>query len=168
VKDFEEMMAKMKASAKIVSINQQTRQFFALFPGDITVEFTEDKSIDVPVRHHHIHFATPAEDDMRTWYGKVFGAVPGMRGRFKAADLPGVNLTWKPADQPTAPTKGRSMDHIGFEVTDVAAMCSKAEGAGARIDLKPTTRPDLGLTIAFLTDPWGTSIELTEGLAKIR
>jgi hypothetical protein len=36
------------------------------------------------------------------------------------------------------------------------------------LDGKPMHRPDLGLKIAFLTDPWGTRIELTEGLIKIR
>jgi hypothetical protein len=30
-----------------------------------------------------------------------------------------------------------------------------------------TPVPDLGVTIAFLTDPWGTRIELTEGLAAV-
>ena len=28
--------------------------------------------------------------------------------------------------------------------------------------------PDLGLSIGFITDPWGTYIELTEGLKKIQ
>jgi hypothetical protein len=32
------------------------------------------------------------------------------------------------------------------------------------LDMPYTKRPDLGLSIAFLTDPWGTRIELTEGL----
>jgi hypothetical protein len=28
--------------------------------------------------------------------------------------------------------------------------------------------PELGIDIAFITDPWGTLIELTEGLDAIR
>ncbi len=28
--------------------------------------------------------------------------------------------------------------------------------------------PQMGLSIAFLTDPWGVYIELTEGLAKLK
>ena len=27
-----------------------------------------------------------------------------------------------------------------------------------------TPRPDLGIALAFITDPWGTYIELTDGL----
>jgi len=30
-----------------------------------------------------------------------------------------------------------------------------------------TQRPELGLALAFITDPWGTSIELNEGLDKL-
>lgn len=167
VSDLDATKNKVAAAAKIVSENPATRQFFALFPDDVTVEFSEDKTLTMPIRHHHIHFATPAEDEMRAWYAKVFGAKPGMRGRFKAADLPGVNLTWKPADAPTLPTKGRAMDHIGFEVKNIAALCAKAEAEGAKITTKPMSPQNLGLTVAFLTDPWGTTIELTEGLDKL-
>lgn len=31
-------------------------------------------------------------------------------------------------------------------------------------DVPYTIRPEIGLAIAFLTDPWGTHIELNEGL----
>lgn len=168
VKDLDAAKAKMETAASIVSVNEPARQFFARFPGDVIVEFTEDKNSDVAIKHHHVHFATPKEDEMRAWYVKLFGAVAGMRGKFKAADLPGVNLSWKPADQPTLPTKGRVMDHIGFEVRDIHAFTKKAEEAGAKVEMSPTERPELGLTVAFLVDPWGTHIELTEGLGKIR
>jgi catechol 2,3-dioxygenase-like lactoylglutathione lyase family enzyme len=168
VKDFEGTQRKLASSAKIVSVNETARQFFALFPGDVTVEFTEDKTLNVPIKHHHIHFATPQEDEMRSWYAKVFGATLGMRGRFKAADLPGVNLSWKPSEKPTVPTKGRVMDHIGFEVRDIQSLTDRAAEAGAKIELQPTSRPELGLTMAFIIDPWGTQIELTEGLVNVR
>jgi catechol 2,3-dioxygenase-like lactoylglutathione lyase family enzyme len=168
VKDLDKTKEKLTAAAKIVSVNEPARQFFALFPGDVTVEFTEDKTSDVPIKHHHIHFATPKEDDMRAWYAKLFGAVPGMRGRFKAADLPGVNLSWKPVDQAPLPTKGRVMDHIGLEVRDIREFVKKAVEAGAKVEMPVTERPELGLTIAFIVDPWGTQIELTEGLLKLK
>jgi catechol 2,3-dioxygenase-like lactoylglutathione lyase family enzyme len=144
----------------------ETRQMFAMFPGNVRVEFTEDKTIDVPIKHHHIHFASHQIEEMRAWYAKHFDAVPGMRGRFKAADVPGVNLSWNPADAAPVATQGRSMDHIGFEVTDIKAFCGKLEAAGVKLDRGVTEVPNLGLTIAFLTDPWGTRIELTQGLSR--
>jgi catechol 2,3-dioxygenase-like lactoylglutathione lyase family enzyme len=167
VRDLAAIKAKLSgAGAQIVREMPENRQFFAMFPGGVKVEFTEDSGLDVPVKHHHLHFAAQQLDEMRAWYAKVFGAVPGMRGKFKAADLPGVNLSWNPSDTPTLPTKGRAMDHIGFEVKDIKAFCGKLKAAGIQLDMPPKPRPDLGLTIAFLTDPWGTRIELTEGLAR--
>jgi catechol 2,3-dioxygenase-like lactoylglutathione lyase family enzyme len=155
------------AGARIVRDSPDTHQVFAMFPGGVKVEFTEDAMLDAPVKHHHIHFAAHQVEEMRAWYAKVFGAVPGMRGRFMAADLPGVNLSWNPSEKPTLPTKGRVMDHIGFEVSDIKAFCEKLQAAGIPLDMPPTPRPDLGVTIAFLTDPWGTRIELTEGLDRL-
>jgi predicted enzyme related to lactoylglutathione lyase len=60
------------------------------------------------------------------------------------------------------------MDHIGFEVTDIKAFCEKLEADGIKLDRGVTEVPNLGLTIAFLTDPWGTRIELTQGLAQLK
>lgn len=167
VKDLDATRRKLTgAGVQIVRELPQTRQFFAMFPHGVKVEFSEDAKIDVPIRHHHVHFATPQIDEMRAWYAKTFGAIEGMRGRFKAADLPGVNLSWNPADKPTLPTNGRALDHIGFEVADIKAFCKKLEAAGIKLEMAPTARPDLGLTIAFLSDPSGTRIELTEGLKR--
>jgi catechol 2,3-dioxygenase-like lactoylglutathione lyase family enzyme len=158
--------ALVAAGCKIVREMPDTRQFFAMFPDGVKVEFTEDKTISKPIVHHHIHFASHQQDEMRAWYAKMFGAVAGMRGRFKAADLPGVNLSWNPAETPQAPTKGRSMDHIGFEVKGLEAFCKKLEAEGVKFDRPYTKVPSIGLSIAFLTDPWGATIELTEGLRR--
>ena len=63
-------------------------------------------------------------------------------------------------------TKGRALDHIGFEVKNLEAFCRKLEAAGIKFDVPYTVRTEIGLAIAFLTDPWGTYIELNEGLGK--
>lgn len=165
--DLDAMRTKLLANgATIVKEMPEQRQFFAMFPDKVKVEFSEDKKLDVPIKHHHIHFASHQVEEMRAWYAKMFGAIPGRRSKFQAADLPGVNLSWNPADAPTLPTKGRALDHIGFEVRDIKDFCGQLEKAGVKLDMQPTPRPDLGLTIAFFTDPWGTRVELTQGLAK--
>jgi catechol 2,3-dioxygenase-like lactoylglutathione lyase family enzyme len=167
VRDLAGTKAKLEAAGvQIVRVMPATQQFFAMFPGGVKVEFTGDASADAPIKHHHVHFASHDVDGMRDWYARHFGAVPGMRAKFKAADLPGVNLSWNPAEKPLASTKGRVLDHIGFEVRDIHAFAKKLESAGVKLEMQPTRRDDLGLTIAFLVDPWGTRIELTEGLAK--
>ena len=98
---------------------------------------------------------------------KVFGAKPGTRGIYVAADLPGVNLSFGPATNVVG-TRGRALDHIGFEVKDLEAFCRKLESLGIKLDRPYTKVPALNIAIAFIYDPWGTYIELTEGLDKVR
>jgi catechol 2,3-dioxygenase-like lactoylglutathione lyase family enzyme len=143
-------------------------QVFFRFPGDIKVELTEDKSLDVPVRHHHIHFYTSAAEETRAWYVKTFGAKPGMRGKFLAADLPGTNLSFSEAKEPVVGTKGSAVDHIGFEVDGLEAFCQRLEASGTKFDSPYRYLDNLKVGLAFFTDPWGTYIELTEGLDKLR
>ena len=115
---------------------------------------------------HHLHFYL-AEDQVeaaRDWYVEHFGAVPGMRWRYLAADLPGMNLNFSAATDPQADTRGRSLDHIGFEVLDLEAFCRALEAEGIVFE-EPYRRLSSTLATAVLTDPWGTKIELSEGLA---
>jgi catechol 2,3-dioxygenase-like lactoylglutathione lyase family enzyme len=169
VKDLDATKAKLAAGgATILSENPGARQMFVLFPDAVKIEFTEDKSLTQPVVHHHIHFATPQIEEQRAWYERTFGAKLGMSGRFKAADIPGVNLRWNLSEKALPGTKGRSVDHIGFEVANLEAFCKKLEADGVKLDVPFRSVPQLGLSIAFLTDPWGVYIELTEGLAKLQ
>ena len=65
-----------------------------------------------------------------------------------------------------APTRGRMLDHVGFEVRDLDDFCRRLEARGIRLD-EPVTEDGRGFRRARLTDPWGTSIVLTEGLRDI-
>ena len=146
---------------------QQALQAFLMGPDDVKIELTEDPGMPAPIAHHHIHFNNAALAEMKAWYVKTFGAKGGKRGQFEAADLPGVNLSFSGSNSPTEPTKGRSLDHIGFEVKNLEAFCKKLEESGIKFDVPYRKVPALGISLAFLTDPWGTYIELTEGLNKI-
>jgi len=150
------------------------KQIYLHSPDDLVrVEILEDAMQTVPIKFHHVHFfvadagGTNSVLAMQAWYAKTFGAKPGKRGQFDAADLPGVNLTFAKSDTPTVGTKGRELDHIGFEIKGLEAFCKKAEAAGIKLDMPYTPRPDLGIALAFITDPWGTYIELNEGLNKL-
>ncbi|MGE0702645.1 MAG: VOC family protein [Vicinamibacterales bacterium] len=148
-------------------VDQNTYVAFVMGPDETKVEFVENKTMKEPIALHHIHFAAPDVDAMQAWYAKVFDAKPGMRGSFKAADLPGVNLTYSPSADPVVPTRGRALDHIGFEVDNLEAFCKRLESMGITLD-RPYTRVEaLNIAIAFITDPWGTYIELTEGLDQV-
>jgi catechol 2,3-dioxygenase-like lactoylglutathione lyase family enzyme len=151
------------------------------------VEFMEDQSINVkfapdegpyvpppkmtiPITLHHIHIYAPAKE-AKDWYVKVFGGLPGKRYKtegapYEAADLPGVNMNFSSAREVQKPTKGRALDHIGFEVKNLEAFTKKLEASGVKLDAPYKVLPN-GLGNAYLTDPWGTNIELTEGLSKL-
>lgn len=139
---------------------------FVMGPDDIKVELLDNGGESTPIAHHHIHFSYPDVEAAQAWYVEMFGASPLVRGPFQAADLPGVNLTFSQQDQPE-PTKGRVLDHIGFEVDGLEALCRKLEAAGVQFDRPYTKVERLGLEIAFFTDPWGVYVELTEGLDKL-
>ena len=64
-------------------------------------------------------------------------------------------------------TSGRSLDHLGFEIKDLEAFCKKLEAMGIKLNVTYRRAEALGLGVAFVTDPWGTSIELNEGLDKL-
>lgn len=164
VKDLQGSLEKWKAAGLKTLPGASSHQAFVIAPDDIKIEMTEDPSMAVPIANHHIHFYTPSVDDTKAWYVKMFGAKPGKRGPFEAADLPGVNLTFSHAESALPGTKGRALDHIGFEVKDLEAFCAKLEAAGVKFDLPYKKIPAMRIAIAFLTDPWGTYIELTEGL----
>lgn len=118
-----------------------------------------------PVVSHHMHFYVSESEvnAIQDWYVTHFGAAPGTRWRYTAADLPGINLNFSAVEQLREPTRGRMLDHIGFEIVGLEAFAAKLESQGIEFDV-PYRRLPSGLGLAFLTDPWGTYIELTEGL----
>jgi catechol 2,3-dioxygenase-like lactoylglutathione lyase family enzyme len=169
VPNVQESVAKWKAAGLRVVPGNRPQQAFVFTPDDVKIEILEDQSLTVPIKFHHIHFYVAADQvkAIQAWYAKMFGAKPGMRGQFQADDLPGVNLTFATSPTPTVGTKGRALDHIGFEVRDLEAFCKKLEANGVKLDRPYQKAPIAGLTLAFITDPWGTSIELNEGLDKL-
>jgi hypothetical protein len=72
-------------------------------------------------------------------------------------------FSWLPAE-PLVGTAGRAVDHIGFEVRDLAAFCAALDRKGIALTTPYRRDAELGVAMAALTDPWGTVIELTEGL----
>lgn len=171
VKNVDEVHAKL-ASAGLPTVQELTnpKRWVTMFPDKIKIEFTEDPSLAVPITGHHLHLSTTTANTeaLRTWYVKTFGGIPETRRGFSSAVFNGgeVNIIQAPA--PQAPTKGRALDHIGFEVRGLEAFCKKLQAAGVVFEMPYQDMPQYRIKVAFLTDPDGTRIELTEGLAAIR
>jgi catechol 2,3-dioxygenase-like lactoylglutathione lyase family enzyme len=124
-----------------------------------------NRPVPPPIAFHHIHVYVPEASvaEVKAWYVRVFGGTPGKRSQYDAVDLPGMNLNISGPPRGSAPTKGRMLDHIGFGVAGLQAFCERLVSMGVKLDV-PYTRNPAGFASAMLTDPWGVSIELTEGL----
>ena len=166
VQNVQESVARWKAAGVPVlpGNNNRLDQAFVVTSDGLRIEILENKTQKYPIQHEHVHFFLPeaAIAESQAWYAKTFGAKPGMRGANKADDLPGANLTFSATTMPTVTTKGRVLDHIGFDVTNLEAFCKKLEAAGIKLDRPFTRNPQTGGALAFIYDPWGTYIELNE------
>ena len=171
VKDFAGAVARWKAAGLDwqPANNPTVGQGFLTGPDKVRIEIYENKEIPTPMQMHHIHLNVTNPQDAQKWYGQNFGATPGKRGQFDTANVPGTEIALTKSDTQLAPTKGRSVDHIGFEVKNIDAFVAKLQAAGIKTDapIRSSTNA-AGIRLAYVTDPWGTEIEITQGLVDTR
>jgi catechol 2,3-dioxygenase-like lactoylglutathione lyase family enzyme len=138
------------------------------FAADVIAAERHNRKLEVPIIAHHIHLNVPQDQvsAAKEWYATHFGGVRGKRWRYEAVDVPGININISGVDSAQVPTRGRMLDHIGFEVKNLEAFCKALEAKGIKLD-RPYGKLPSGFGLAFLTDPWGTYIELTEGLREL-
>ena len=162
VKNIDEWIAKWKAAGLKVEPTDNPKQCFLAAPDNIRVEIIEDATIAAPIAMGHIHMFVADPLAVQAWYVKQFGATAGKRRQFDTATVPGTEITFSKSE-PQAPTRGRSLDHFGFEVKNVDQLVKKLEEDGIKLD-PPGIRDGGILRFANFTDPWGTYLEVTEGL----
>ncbi|HEY4361180.1 MAG TPA: VOC family protein [Bryobacteraceae bacterium] len=163
--------ANVKVTDDIAAASPTTNLAFVLGPEDVKVELVEVKSQKIPIQLNHVHFFGQMNTEMQAWYAKTFGAkmLPANPASVFVQDqLPGVALSFSPSPTPVVGTTGRAIDHIGFEIKNLEAFTKKLEAQGIKLDRPYTKIPELGIAIAFIKDPWGTNIEMSEGLADIK
>jgi catechol-2,3-dioxygenase len=174
-KDIGAARARWKAAGvkfDVGEVNPNQGYVFAPDSG-IRVEVFGDPSLPGAVSMDHVHFNLPETDikAMQAWYAKVFGGFAGQRQRVAR---PGVievdyfhrfNFSFSASEARRAPTKGRQIDHIGFDVRNLDEFQKKMESLGVKFEAPPRQVQNAPTRIAFLTDPWGTYIEVTEKLA---
>jgi catechol 2,3-dioxygenase-like lactoylglutathione lyase family enzyme len=143
-------------------------------PDGVKVELVTNMEKDAPpIIHHHVHFTNKPYVEMQQWFMKAFNATlrPGQTDFFIGADLPGVGYSlnffhWEPAADLVG-TKGRAVDHVGFEVKNLEAFCKELEAKGIKLTEKYHKDKSLNVASATITDPYGTVLELTEGLRQL-
>ena len=143
--------------------NNRLDQAFVETPDGVRIEILEDKTQSMPVRNEHVHLSLPKSEipKAQAWYAKTFGGKTGIRNDAPVVDLPGVQMRFAVADAKQAPTRGRVLDHIGFDVKDHEAFVKKIQAEGIKLD-EPVRKSPTGSTITYITDPWGTRIEIVQ------
>ncbi len=158
--DIEAKMKELKESGvEIVSDVQQEgpiKYAFVKDPWGTLIEVVQDPEIQ---GFHHVHLATPDVRGTLDWYTKAFG---GQVTRF-AGLIPGIRYgdVWvlaKKVDSDRAPTKGRSIDHLGWAFEDLDAAAEELMAGGVKFTAKPYAFG--GGKIAFIEAPGGVRIEL--------
>jgi len=148
---------------------------YLLGPDDVKVELvTAMDPASPPIDHHHVHYINPQYVEMRDWYVKTLDATPRTGANtftdyFAGADLPGIgymlNFFRLEREGTLTGSAGRVIDHVGFEVRNLEDFCRKLEAKGLKLTQPLHRMPALGnVASATLVDPWGTVLELTEGM----
>ena len=149
---------------------------FAYFlgPDGAKIELvTSDQKDAPPIVAHHIHFINKQYVEMQQWYMKAFDATlrQGQTDFFIGVGYSLNFFRWE-GDQSVmhVSTARRVVDHVGFEVKNLEAFCKTLETKGIKLT-QPYRQRDAAMNniaTAMMVDPWGVSIELTDGLDKIQ
>ena len=171
-KDLPAAKEKWQAAGYKIEQSEDPNHGYILGPDGIRLEFSGDPSLQVPVKINHVHFYPQDIPAMKAWYAKILGGVPGKCARGGApdgidcVDVPGVSLAMSQGETKLDPTAGRSLDHIGFEVKNLPEFLKRMEAEGVTITQGITASNFVSnMRVAFIADPWGTKMEITEGIA---
>ena len=170
VKDYDGLKAKAMAASMPWQEVTAGSQAFLTMPDDVILEIMANKDLPVPVRFHHLHLSVPDQKAAQEWYIKEFGAGDGTRRNAPAAMFPvgEVDFLKGRGAAPAASTKGRALDHVGFDVADEDAMFKKFADDGVMVSMAARDmRQQVGFKLGFITDPNGTYIEVTQGLRDL-
>src|SRR5579871_786137 len=168
VKDLKGSLAKW-ADAGITPLpGGSATQVFLMSPDKIKVRVREDKSLAAPVAADTIQMVVPNVAEAQAWYAKNMGAEMVKRNGEMVADIPGSSIVFEQAKGPVAPTKGRAFDRIGLEVVGLEAFSKKLADAGIKLDNPYRKNEAMNAAFVVFQDPFGTLIEMSEGLSVVK
>ena len=173
VKDMPGAIAKWKAMNLTIEPTANPNEVYVLGPEEMRIEVYGVPEQTAEITMNHIHWNIADIPAMQKWYDQMFGATTGQRDciaclprkvPLEEGRLPNTSLSYSKGAATLVGSKGRGIDHIGFEVKDLDATVKALEAKGVKMDSAPRQIQGPNLKIAFLTDPFGTRIELTENL----
>jgi hypothetical protein len=168
VKDLKASLAKWKEAG--IEPMKEYKETTLLGPDDVQVRITEDKSLTTPIASDGLIMSVANAAEVSAWYAKWFGAKISKSGQDTIGEIPGARIVFHETKEPIAPTRGHSLGLLGFEVTNIEDFVKRYQEAGGKLDGNGTIAraQAANLAVIQLTDPWGTSIEVSQGLAAAK
>jgi catechol 2,3-dioxygenase-like lactoylglutathione lyase family enzyme len=172
VKNLKHTLSALAAAGYKPLPNSGAQRAYVTGPHEAKVQLVEDPSLSTPVATDALVMKVPNPAEAAAWYAKWFGAKVVTQGKDTYAEIPGMDLRFEATTKPLAGTRGRALDHMGLEVKNLEAFMKKLADGGVKIDRPfspppPDVMPPLK-SLAYVSDPWGTSIELNEGFSEVK
>ena len=133
VKNVKNTLAKLAAIGVKPVAGATARSAAVMSPERVKVWLTEDPSIATASASQELVMKVPVPADGAAWYEKWFGAKVVKQGNDVVAQIPGMNLRFVETKDPVVSTRGRGLDHIGFNVHDLAPLVAKMQEAGVTV-----------------------------------
>ena len=118
---------------------------------------------DVPGRgFHHVTLRVDDPDATMRWFVAAFG---GTRTKMNGRDALRYDRTYLVVTkgQGSAPSQGRSIDHLGFAPRNMDADAAALKAKGVTFTAEPAAKPNqLGHRTGYVEAPGGIRIELVE------
>lgn len=115
----------------------------------------------------HIHLTTTDAAAAAQWYAKHFGGTAAGFGgatgddvKIDRAIISGIPVVMFEKNAGFEGSEGSAVDHIGFSMENIPAKAKELVEDGATLIGEP--RNFGGMDLAFITDPWGTKIEIID------
>ncbi len=168
VEDVPAMVEKARVmGAQIVSNPQPgiTANMIAMIrdPWGTNIELLEDPDY---TGIQHVHMVTEGAEALRDWLLEVFGGDYDAErgdGRIHAIRYDGIWVYISESPQgATAPSRGRSLDHMGFSVTDMDAIVAKVETSGYEPYVIRPNRPGGTTLLMFFEGAHGVHFEISQ------
>ncbi len=114
----------------------------------------------------HVHMVTEDAAALRDWLLEVFGGDYDPErggGRIHAIRYDGIWVYLSEAQEgSTAPSRGRSLDHMGFSVTDMDTIVAKIEASGYEPYVIRPNRPGGTTLLMFFEGAHGVHFEIAQ------
>jgi predicted enzyme related to lactoylglutathione lyase len=137
-------------------------------PDDVQVRIVEDTNLSAPIASDGLVMNVANVAEVSAWYAKWFGAKISKSGSDTIGEIPGARIVFRVTKDPIAPMRGHSFGLLGFEVKDLQEFVKRYQDAGGKLDGQIATANAAKLSVVQLTDPWGTSIEVSQGLNAVK